>query len=71
METLIFIYIVFAFALVRTYTLHKNALFEITLIKGFYFGADYDSIETEEYTVNYLQVILLCVAFTIKYVENE
>lgn len=71
METLIFIYIVFAFALVRTYTLHKNALFEVSLIKGFYFGADYDSIETEEYTVNYLQVIFLCVAFTIKYVDNE
>ena len=71
METLIFIYIVFAFALVRTYTLHKNALFEVSLIKGFYFGADYDSIETEEYTVNYLQVVFLCVAFTIKYVDNE
>lgn len=71
MDTFIFIYVVFAFALLRTYTTKKNALFEISLIKGFYFGADYDSIETEEYTVKYLQVMLFCVAFTIKYVEDE
>ena len=71
MDIFIFTYIVLAFALVRTYTIHKNALFEVSLIKGFYFGADYDSIETEEYTVNYLQVMLFCVAFTIKYVDNE
>lgn len=71
MDIFIFTYIVFAFALLRTYTTKNNALFEVSLIKGFYFGADYDSIETEEYTVNYLQVMLFCVAFTIKYVEDE
>ena len=71
METVIFIYIVFAFAMLHTYSTEKNATFEIDLIKGFYFGANYDSIETEEYTVSYLQVMFFCVAFTIKYIKED
>jgi len=71
-ELIIFLYAISAGMLFNAYRQNEEtAVFSVDFIKGVYFGADVDSIDVGEDTVKYVQVMFLCFAFTVKYIEDE